>query len=73
MAKIKSVEFAVNDWTPNNTGDRIKAFRESTGRSQLDLAVFLGVTPTTISRWENGHHVPDFRTRRTIQAVVEGM
>lgn len=34
-------------------GNRIKFIRESKGLTQLYVATFLGVTPDTVSRWEN--------------------
>lgn len=34
-------------------GGRIKYLRESKGFTQLYIATFLGVTPDTVSRWEN--------------------
>ena len=34
-------------------GSRIKFIRESKGLTQLYIATFLGVTPDTVSRWEN--------------------
>lgn len=34
-------------------GNRIKFIRESKGLTQLYIATFLGVTPDTVSRWEN--------------------
>lgn len=32
--------------------------RKSLGISQIEFAELLGVTNTTISRWENDHHEP---------------
>ena len=36
----------------------IKELRESLGITQLELAVKIGVTPTTISAWERGMYEP---------------
>ena len=36
----------------------IKEFREAAGWTQLELAVKIGVTPTTISAWERGMYEP---------------
>ncbi len=40
------------------TGREIKAFREQWGLTQRDLAVELGVTSVTVSRWESGGVTP---------------
>ena len=71
MAKLKDMEVEIGDWTLTNTGPRMRAFMEVTRKNQLQMAIFLGVAVTTISRWANGHHIPDFRARRTIQNVLE--
>jgi DNA-binding transcriptional regulator YiaG len=42
-----------------------------TRKNGVQLAAFLGVSVTTVSRWSNGHYVPDFRARRTIQNLLE--
>lgn len=36
----------------------IKALREDADLTQFDLAVKIGVTPTTISAWERGMYEP---------------
>jgi putative transcriptional regulator len=36
----------------------IKELREAAGWTQLELAVKIGVTPTTISAWERGMYEP---------------
>lgn len=41
-----------------NIGSYIKSRRENIGMSQSKLANELGITLTTISRWENGHCEP---------------
>jgi len=71
MAKLKDLDVEMTDWTKQNAGARMRAFMEHTRKNQMQLAIFLGVSVTTISRWCNGHYVPDFRTRRTIQNVLE--
>ena len=71
MAVLKGLNVEITDWTKQNTGPRMIAFMESTRKNQLQMAIFLGVSVTTISRWANGHHIPDFRARRTIQNVLE--
>jgi DNA-binding transcriptional regulator YiaG len=36
----------------------IRALRQRLGLSQMAFAVRLGITPETVSRWENGHCIP---------------
>jgi len=36
----------------------VKQLREQVGWTQLELAVKIGVTPTTISAWERGAYEP---------------
>ncbi len=49
----------------------IKAFRDEQELSQKDAAALLGVSQPTLSRWESGRQVPDMRTRRRIQRLVD--
>jgi transcriptional regulator with XRE-family HTH domain len=72
MAQIRGTEFELDDWTKENTGPRMRAFLLHTRKSQMAMAIFLGVSVTSVSRWCCGKNVPDFRTRRTIQNVIEG-
>lgn len=39
-------------------GEKVKAARLRAGLTQLELSAKLGVTPTTISKWERGVSVP---------------
>jgi DNA-binding transcriptional regulator YiaG len=71
MAKLRELDIHVNDWTKANSGPRMKAFMAHTRKNGVQLAAFLGVSVTTVSRWSNGHYVPDFRARRTIQNLLE--
>ena len=41
------------------TGERIRQLRAKKNVTQEQLAVFLGVTPQAVSRWENGGGYPD--------------
>lgn len=40
------------------TGEKLQQVRVKKGYSQEEVAKQLGVTNTTLSQWENGHHVP---------------
>lgn len=40
------------------TGTEVKTLRVSLGMTQEDLAHELGVTVSTVNRWENGHTRP---------------
>ncbi len=71
MAKLRNLDIEITDWDRKNSGPRLTAFMEHTRKNQVQLAAFLGVSVTTISRWRNGHFVPDFRTRPTIQNLLE--
>lgn len=42
----------------NSIGEHLLEARITTGMSQGDLAIRLGVSVETISRWENGHRTP---------------
>ena len=39
--------------------ENITKLREEKGLSQRELAVASGVTPASISRWENGERIPN--------------
>jgi DNA-binding transcriptional regulator YiaG len=43
---------------PPDTARMIRAWRQRAGLTQEDLAHALGVTFSTVSRWENGHVRP---------------
>lgn len=42
-------------------GEKIKAVRNKLFLSQQDFAKELGVDFTTVNRWENGHHKPNYK------------
>lgn len=41
--------------SPDEVSTRIRRARELLGMSRFDLAVVVGVSPSTIQRWEEGH------------------
>lgn len=47
----------------------IKALREGMGGTQLDLAVNIRVTPTSISAWESGMYEPRASQLRALADV----
>jgi transcriptional regulator with XRE-family HTH domain len=56
---------------PAPVGERIRAAREAKGWSQAELAAGLGVTVTTISRWERGTAVPQRSVLRTLSRALD--
>ena len=47
----------------------IRELREQRGETQLQLAVALGVTPTTVFNWERGQHEPKASQLRALRAI----
>lgn len=54
------------------TGDRIKKIRLKRGIDQSQLADMLGVTTSTISRWENNESVPRVKKMKQIAQIENG-
>ena len=46
------------------TGEEIKIRRKELGLTQFQLAVKLGVTPTTVARWEQGQRKMAWRQQQ---------
>ena len=40
-------------------GERLKTLRKEHGKTQLDVAQRLGITPQAVSKWESGGSLPD--------------
>lgn len=59
----------------NNNKDhlsiRIKSIRQQLGLSQEELAQKLGVSFTSVNRWENGQTKPSKLARRQIEALCK--
>ena len=51
--------------SPPDAGHLIRAFRQQIGFTEEELAHALGISFSTVSRWENGHMKP---SRRAWQA-----
>ncbi len=54
------------------TADEIKAARLRAGMTQLELAVAVGATPASVSRWENGHAKPSLKKERAMTNLFGG-
>ncbi|MEH2280272.1 MAG: helix-turn-helix transcriptional regulator [Nostoc sp.] len=54
-------------------GQIIRDLRLLTGLTQEQFAATLGVTYTTINRWENGHSKPSPLAMRKIEEMLEKM
>ncbi|MBQ9130718.1 MAG: helix-turn-helix transcriptional regulator [Clostridia bacterium] len=51
-------------------GKRLKSCRTRCGYTQEELGRLLAVTPQAISKWENGHALPDVLTFAHIARVL---
>ncbi|MBQ8235603.1 MAG: helix-turn-helix transcriptional regulator [Clostridia bacterium] len=51
--------------------ENIKFYRKQRGYSQTALAKKLCVTPQAVSRWENGHSMPDVYTLAKLAQVLK--
>ncbi|HXF50747.1 MAG TPA: helicase-related protein [Dehalococcoidia bacterium] len=54
----------------DNAGEWIRRIRRELGLTQSQLAEKLGVTPVTVSRWENGQSAPGRLAQRALLALV---
>lgn len=52
------------------TGKRVRELRETYGMSQEELAHVLGVTATTIYRWERMEHMPRGKAQRRLLQML---
>ena len=53
------------------TGKFIAELRKEKSLTQAQLGDLLGVTNKTISRWENGHYMPDLAVLQSLCAVLD--
>ncbi len=51
--------------------DQIRELREALGVTQEEFARELGVSLTTVSRWENGHGKPSPLAQRQLQELLD--
>jgi putative transcriptional regulator len=56
--------------SPPDAARMIRAWRHRTGLTQEDLADALGVTFSTVSRWENGHVRPSILAWKALLQVA---
>lgn len=54
------------------TADEIRALRARLGLTQVEFAHALGVTPATVSRWENGTAAPSKLALAMLRRKAEG-
>jgi putative transcriptional regulator len=59
--------------TPENFAESVKKIRQQLGLSQEELAHELGVSFSTINRWENSKTVPFKLARRQFEAFCQRM
>ena len=53
------------------TGTKIRELRNRMGMTQEEFAHALGITVSTVNRWENGHSEPSKLARASILGVAE--
>jgi len=55
----------------NKTGTRIRELRLKLDMTQEEFAHALGITVSTVNRWENGHSEPSKLARASIVGLAE--
>ena len=55
----------------DNYADAIKELRNKMMLSQEELAKVLGVSFSSINRWENGWHEPTLKIKRKLKALFK--
>ena len=60
-----------NSNTNDDLSKSIKSIRQKLGLSQEELAQKLGVSFTSVNRWENGQTKPSKLARRQIEALCK--
>ena len=54
----------------NENAGSVRLLRQRLGMSQQRFAAEIGVTFSTVSRWENAHHVPSRLSRRAVSELA---
>ena len=57
----------------NNLAKKIKELRLKLGLTQEQFAAKVGVTFSTVNRWENGRGTPSPLARKQIEALISKM
>ena len=55
-----------------NYGVRIKLLREKMFLTQEEFAAFLGVSFSSVNRWERGHYEPTMKVKRKLNGLFKG-
>lgn len=56
---------------PEATGIRLRLTRRKLGWNQQQLALYLGISRSQVSRIEKGHHIPSASNAKQIQILFE--
>jgi DNA-binding transcriptional regulator YiaG len=56
----------------SNQGIAIAALRRKLNMTQEEFAHAIGVTVSTVNRWENGHIVPSRLARKAMETLATG-
>ncbi len=65
---VKFLGYIPFDAESEDLGQKIRAYRKFMGLRQRDLALLLGVDPSTIYHWEKGKHKPEKRLLKELAA-----
>lgn len=57
--------------TQEKSGPEIREFRQKMDFTQEELAHMLGVTVSTVNRWENGHTKPSKLAQQSLERIEE--
>jgi len=71
VKQLPDMEIGADLMPPMNLGDLIRALRHRTGRTQEQFATDMGVTSTTVMRWETLRSLPGDGNLDRICAIVD--
>lgn len=63
----------MTDMKDQDLGRLVKSLRDQLGLSQEKLAARMGVTFSSVNRWENGHSKPSPLAMQKIEELVIGL
>jgi DNA-binding XRE family transcriptional regulator len=52
-------------------GEQVKQVREKLSLSQMEMAKAIGVSYSTLNRWENKKFEPNYRAMKKFEEVIE--